>query len=403
MPKDIQPNLGRVFAYCHDSVGIGHLARTLNICKHLGHEYPFTTFLLATGTPYVSMFEHLPRLDYIKLPTLAKEASHRYRSKYLTMATDELIRCREGILQQAVEHFEPDVVLVDKAPLGVCRELLPTLRWLRRNRPQTRIVFGMRDIEDSPEATVAQWDADGVPAALEAVYDEIWCYGMRSVFDVVAEYRLSPAIADKLRFVGYVAQEPCGHPPLNGSASRSVLVTVGGGTDGEFLLSTYLNEAAVQLARHGVRSTLVGGPDLPDDVAERLRGRASATAGVDWVDFDPCMNCRIRRADVVVSMGGYNTLCQIARNRKRSLVVPRIYPRLEQSIRARLWAGRGIVEVVEPAELTPSELSAHVAAMVLDGREPEDAGLDFHGLRRIRDRFHSFWYPETADARALRV
>ena len=218
----------RVMGYCHDSVGIGHLRRTLAICEHLGRACPKTSFLLATGTPYFPVFKPAAPIDYIKLPALAKTTDGDYCSKFLGITFKQLRSCREALLRQATESFAPDLFLVDKAPLGVCRELVPTLRWLRRERPHVRTVFGMRDIEDAPAATIAQWTRNGASEVIEECYDEVWVYGMQRVFDVGAEYRLSPPIRAKLHYMGYIHHAPCQHElpaPVNG---REILVPSAG-------------------------------------------------------------------------------------------------------------------------------------------------------------------------------
>ena len=390
---------GRVFAYCHDSVGIGHLTRTLAICDRVGRQYPFASFLVATGTPYVPLFANLERVDYIKLPALAKGEHDQdgsvnaqcYRGKFLPIAIDHLIDYRKAVLRETVEHFEPDIVLVDKAPLGVCGELLPALRWLRRHRPEVRIVFGMRDIEDAPEATIAQWEDAGIPDALEECFDEVWVYGSRSVFDVIQEYRLSRAVQAKLSFLGYVTRGPCDHGPCPSNTDPAILVTVGGGTDGEFLLRTYLDDAGPRLRDLGYSSVIIGGPDLPASAAKSLRSAAERIPNAEWLDFVPCLNCRIRTAELVVSMGGYNTLCQLVGNRKRALVVPRTKPRREQSIRANLWAQRGLVYTVDPDDLQPATLTDRIRDVLENGSMNGIDELDLGGLDRICDRFGRFF------------
>lgn len=391
---------GRVFAYCHDSVGIGHLNRTLSICDRVGRTYPFSSFLIATGTPYVPLFQNLQRVDYIKLPALSKEAPREYGGKFLPMSPGALIDYRKAVLSETVQHFDPEIVLVDKAPIGVCGELLPALRWLRSHRPEVRIIFGMRDIEDSSEATISQWAEKGIIQALDECFDEIWVYGVKSVFDVVREYQLPPAIQHKLSYMGYISRGPCSHPEKPAS-DPNVLVTVGGGTDGEFLLDHYLGLAAQRVAAMGYRSVIVGGPDLPPAKAGVLRRKAESISGTEWLDFESCMNCRIRSSELVVSMGGYNTLCQIVSNRKAALIVPRTKPRMEQAIRADVWAERGLICTIRPNGLTAAALADAVAGML--GRGPTEPcnELDFHGLTRVCERFGECWKPEVVSAAAV--
>jgi predicted glycosyltransferase len=366
----------------------------------VGRTYPFSSFLIATGTPYVPLFQNLQRVDYIKLPALAKDAPRGYSGKFLPMAPSQLIDYRKAVLCETVQHFDPEIVLVDKAPIGVCGELLPSLRWLRRHRPEVRIIFGMRDIEDSSATTISQWAEKGVNEALDECFDEIWVYGVKSIYDVVSEYQLPPVIQNKLSYMGYVTRGPCSHP-VKPAADPYVLVTVGGGTDGEFLLDNYLGLAADRVASLGYRSVIVGGPDLPPATAGILRRKAESIAGTEWLDFESCMNCRIRSSELVVSMGGYNTLCQIVSNRKAALIVPRTKPRLEQAIRAQEWEELGMVSTLRPEGLTAATLADAVERQLGRGPvEPCDE-LDLNGLTRVCERFGECWKPEVVSEAAV--
>ena len=52
---------------------------------------------------------------------------------------DETIRLRSDLIYAAAANFKPDVVLVDKKPCGVKRELTKTLQLLK-TRSDARIV-----------------------------------------------------------------------------------------------------------------------------------------------------------------------------------------------------------------------------------------------------------------------
>lgn len=392
----------RVLAYCHDGVGLGHLRRTLNICESLGRAYPGSTYLVATGNPYVSFFPQAPGVDYLKLPALQKVSNEVYEPKFLRVKEGALQRCRQALLLETAKHFEPDIVLVDKAPVGVCGELAPTLRWVRRNNPNARIIFGMRDIEDDPESTRLQWAKLDVPRMLEDYYDEVWVYGMRDVFDVADEYQLSEGIRRKLRFLGYVARCGCAHEAPT-SLEKQVLVTVGGGTDGADILSAYLDGPAPRLAEAGISSMVVAGPDLPREHATRLRARASELPLVEWRDFASCLSCDMRASALVVCMGGYNTLCEVVSTGRPALVIPRTQPRLEQAIRARLWERLGLVRVLDRHRLGGGAFSdAVIRALAMPDLEVSTP-LDLGGLDRVCERFGALLNGKAHRAAALRL
>lgn len=377
-------------AYCHDSVGIGHLRRTLAICDRVGSAFPSASFIIATGAPFVGSFELAQNVDFIKLPALRKNDCGEYDSKLVALPLQELIECRQRLLVEAARTFKPDVLLVDKAPVGVVRELVPTLRFLATARPDTRIVFGMRDVEDEPDATIAQWTANGVQEVLEEYYDEIWVYGMREIYDVAEQYRLSERIRRKLRYMGFISRPVCPHTPAQ-HENPSVLVTVGGGTDGYRVLKSYLEGGAQIATNLGAETVMVGGPDLPRVHARELTGLARQAPRVRWSDFEGCMCCRMRQADWIVTMGGYNTLCELARLRKPALVAPRTTPRLEQKIRAELWQKRGVVRMLDPGHIDANGMAAAVGDLIRNAPAVADGGLDLSGLDRVEAQFRNLW------------
>lgn len=383
----------RVMAYCHDSVGIGHLRRTLTICERVGREHAGASFLLATGTPFVQLLRPDSPIDFIKLPALKKSINGVYESKYLAVTPEQILGCRMSLLLETVRSYEPDLLLVDKAPLGVCRELVPTLRWIKANRPDIRIIFGMRDIEDEAEATIAQWSRDGVQEVIEECYDAVWVYGMRSIFDVVEQYQLSDRIAAKLRYMGYIVRPACHHGP-RADARKTVLVTVGGGTDGARVLNTYLEGAAQRVSALGARSIIIGGPDLPAAVQEQVRSATARVAGAEYLDFEPCMSCQIRQADAIVCMGGYNTMCEVATQRKLALVIPRTQPRLEQKIRAERWQNLGVVRMLTDPEFSAAALADCTIDLLTQPR-PASIPLALDGLQRVASEFRTFWTDDT--------
>ena len=100
-------------------------------------------------------------------------------------------------------------------------------------------------------------------------------------------------------------------------------------------------------------------------------------------------------ADVVVSMGGYNTTCEILSLRKPSLVVPREEPRLEQRIRAEVFKSHGLIDFLPWAELTPESLGEKVGTLIAD---PQSCcrgidGFTFTGLEAISSRLAEFRGP----------
>jgi predicted glycosyltransferase len=148
-------------------------------------------------------------------------------------------------------------------------------------------------------------------------------------------------------------------------------------------------------------STVVLGPEMPARRRSALLSRFGHLADVvTFLDFEPDFALLLAQADVVVSMAGYNTVCELLLFGRRAVLVPRAEPVQEQLIRARLFAARGVFDIVEPQELTPDVLLSKVLAGLAKPPHPdplpEGEGVDFGGLPRIRERVHALLAPELA-------
>ena len=99
------------------------------------------------------------------------------------------------------------------------------------------------------------------------------------------------------------------------------------------------------------------------------------------------MEALIDGAKAIVSMGGYNTFCEILSFDKRALLVPRVRPREEQLIRARRAADLGIIDMLEPTEAAdPAKLAAALRRVYTRPRPSEiEPALELDGLSAICD------------------
>lgn len=354
----------RILLYSHDTFGLGHLRRSLAIAAQIAQDIPGASQLLLTGSMVAGAFDLPPGLDMVKLPALTKRSDGRYTARVLPLTLKQTLNWREQMILQAAINFEPDLLLVDKAAAGVQGELLPTLRYLKAWSPQTRLVLGMRDIEDAPAATIREWRANGVPALLEDVYDQILYYGQRSVFDAVAQYRMSDVAAGKLVECGYLRRAQHTRLPaevrqeLGIGEQPLVVVTVGGGGDGHELINGYLQMLS-QSRCLPFHSLLVTGPLMTDerrDLLEQMADRPDVT----FMKFTPDLVSYMRAADLVISMAGYNTTCEILSLQKRAILVPRVKVRQEQKLRASHLADLGLTRQLLPHQLQPSRLLAEI-------------------------------------------
>jgi predicted glycosyltransferase len=372
----------KVLLYSHDTFGLGNIRRTLLLAESIGDAYPAASLLIVTGSPMIHAFRIPARTDYIKLPCLTRPAADRYEPAYLNTRASEVADIRAGVLERAILGFAPDLMIVDKRAAGIGGELIEPLRALRRMRGSTKIVLGIRDILDTPERTRLSLKRAHDMKTIARYYDEVWIYGEQSVFDAAAEYGFPPDVARKTRYCGYL-KRPTRRAVREDGPPR-VLVTTGGGEDGSELIETYL-EGLIALPRSvALRTTVVFGPQMAAGTRDRLIGRFGDLSDVEFFDFDADLSQRYAAADVVVSMAGYNTVCELLSCAMRAVLVPRSRPVGEQLLRARLLAARGLFDVVEPDDLRPDHLMSVVLRRLQ--QPPAPTALDLDGLPRIHRR-----------------
>ncbi len=374
----------RILLYSHDTIGLGNIRRTLLLAEALGQQYPGGSLLIVTGSPMIQAFRVPPRTDYIKLPCLTRNAPDVFAAAYLGCAFADVAGLRRDVLERTILGFAPNLLIVDKRAAGIGGELLGALRELRRRRMPTKVVLGVRDILDTPEITRLSFKRARDMQTIARYYDEVWIYGERAIFDAVTEYRFPADVAAKTRYCGYLkrprrAPQPHGGPPR-------VLVTAGGGEDGTQLIETYLEGLEALPRSVALQTTVVFGPQMAESSRQRLRQRFGGMADVAFLDFEPEMTARYAAADVVVSMAGYNTVCELLSSAMRAVLVPRSTPVVEQLLRARLLAARGLFDVIEPDELRPDRLLSTVLSALQ--RPPVSCPIDFDGLPRIQQRVH---------------
>jgi predicted glycosyltransferase len=348
---------GKIAFYSHDTMGLGHLRRCLKMAAAITDRLGTQDGLILTGSPWSNLLTPPPGFRFVSLPPVIKTGPSEYQSRDPALSLDDVIARRRAVLEGELVRFAPQLLVVDNVPCGLGGEILPALVALRRLG--TCIVLSLRDVLDEDEAIRKEWDAAGAIPTLVGLYDEIWLFGDR---DSATYNMIPPRLQDRTVVCGHLGElglQPgsCAHesrraPRDSKPAEPEILVTGGGGGDAGVLVETYV--AALRQYRPAARTRIVLGPEFP---AEQVpQGADLGALGVTLVKFEDDMGRAIHDADVVVSMAGYNTVCEVLAVGRRMVLVPRVWPRREQLIRASELARHGRAEVIHPYALTPGSL-----------------------------------------------
>ncbi len=357
----------RVLIYSHDTFGLGHIRRCRAIANALIASFPHISILIVLGSSVISSFQFWDGVDYVRIPGVEKQSDGHYGPHHLNLDLDDTIRLRTEIIKQTVLSFDPDVVIVDKEPVGLRGELKPALDILRRRG--ARIVLGLRDVLDEPAKLLEEWRHSGALDALDTIYDDIFVYGLESVYQPLAGLPNQQRFAGKTRYLGYLKRAvPSPMPPNRYprvTKQPFILVTPGGGGDGagviDWVISAYEADGTIALP-----ALIVFGPFMSREKRKEFAERIARNPKLEGLGFEPRLELLMNRAHCVVAMGGYNTFCEILSFDKPSLIVPRVRPRLEQAIRAGRAEELGLIDVLyDPSQNGEGERDPMVMAAAL--------------------------------------
>jgi predicted glycosyltransferase len=285
------------------------------------------------------------------------------------MSFPEILHLRKQLISHVLLNYAPDIFLVDHMPHGAMGELLPALEAMKHSRIHTQVVLGLRDILDSPEVTINRWKAEGAYDAIERYYARILVFGMQDVYDVAEKYQIPEADARKVFYCGYVTNLATASNAHNIRAryladksidTRLIVVMAGGGADAYPMMSTLIDALPKVLEDQQCILAVITGPFMPAELIADLSRRA-AQLPIHMMESVTDSLSYISAADLVIAMAGYNTSVEILRMKTSAILIPRAGPSAEQRTRARLFADKHWVDMIDPDELTPDNLAQRIS------------------------------------------
>ena len=381
----------RFAIYSQDGMGLGHLRRNTLIGQKILEASPDSNILLIADSPVAPFFRLPPGMDFIKLPSIQKIGPGQWQSALLQAKSDDVQELRSLLLSDVLKVYHPDLLLVDHMPVGAKGELTPALETLRKAHPDCVVVLGLRDILDARDVIARVWKKEGAYDALRNYYDRVLIYGSSQVFDSLESYSL-PVPSQGIHYCGYVVNPGPVKPAsqirqtLLAGNRKMVFVSAGGGHDGFLLMKTYLQALRQLDDCTGILTLMAVGVNLPVELMQELNREAQGLPVQVLPHVEDSLS-HIAAADLVVCMAGYNTLSEVVSLRKRALVVPRNGPSEEQRMRAGLFARRGLLEMLDPRDLTPQVLAQRLkAALLRQDSSVDDLTIEMNGAGRAAGR-----------------
>src|SRR6185312_17343820 len=163
MSQGMTPSMRRIAFYSYDERGVGHVRRSIAIAHAIAADRP-SSILLVAGAREAALFRLPEGTDTLALPAPSTDFNGARRGPDIGLDKAGTVRVRARALRNALAAFHPDVLIVDRMPLGVHDELRESLGVLRAMG--TRLVLGLRDILDDPARIRAELERTDAFAVL---------------------------------------------------------------------------------------------------------------------------------------------------------------------------------------------------------------------------------------------
>lgn len=360
-------------------LGSGHLVRAGHLARALT-EGGFAVTLVSGGMKLRDMAGE--PFAFVQLPPVKVEGvdfRNLLDEDGVPIAASRRAK-RQAALAELATAWRPDVVITEHFPFGrrqLADEFLGLIAAAKAANPQVLVLASVRDVLVTPRP-------DRIAEAekrLAALFDGVLVHGDRDFLPLEASWPVSPALAARLHYTGYLAASSLLRSARN-EGSGEILVS-GGGSGAALPLYRLCLDAARLSSPSRLWRLLVGRGVSEGDFAA-LRQSASPNVSVERARADfPQL---LARCALSISQAGYNTVLDLVEAGCRAIVVPFDEgAETEQSVRADAMARAGLAHCLRlsgPEAALPASFATAVAR-VLGGAAPASVAIDRDGAGQV--------------------
>lgn len=366
-------------------LGVGHLVRARHLARALaqaGHQVTLASGGMPDGraADAAFRFEQLPpvRVEGTDFRNLLDEQG--------ATVTPERLAARKARLVALAQETRPDIVIVEHFPFGrrqLAGEFLALIEAARALDPRALVLSSIRDVLVAPQRADRLAEASQRVATL---FDAVLVHGDRSFLPLEVSWPVTPEIAAKLVYTGYLAPPSSRaqrSDPGTDTASPSGLLRCAR-NDGDILVSGGGSAAALPLFEAALagarllprrRFHILVGHGVAGTLFEALRQAAPGNALVERArpDFPALLaNCALS-----LSQAGYNTVLDLVQAGRPALVAPfDAGSETEQALRAAALERAGLAGVIRPESGAAALVVAIEAALQRGAPAPIPVDLD---------------------------
>lgn len=367
--------------YWHNGRSLGHTAESAKIGRALveaGHS--------VTGlTGAFKGLDQLPTgMDVLKLPGFVNydKDTGWDAGSVSDLPYDDLFRLRTELATVYLDHYRPEVLLVNHLPFGAESELRPALE----KRADRLNVLMLRGILFDRDKTRREYFTDEITAWIDRTFDLITVHTDPAVFRLDEFYEVPPELSGRLVHTGYLTERTtvdrvAARARLGIAEHERLVVASMGGGQGALPIWTAILQALRADAGAWDRALLVTGPYLEPASVAALLDATATMAGVEVVPYTAHMLDLMAASDVFLGAAGSSMLGEAISVGCNLIAIPRQVREPEQRLHAQLLADRGLMRAAPLDEVLDGALDRLLPDALAAPLSSSDAGLLMDGAR----------------------
>jgi len=361
--------------YCHHSVGIGHLVRTLRLAEASLTNGPV---MLLSGGAIPTGLTINSRIHVVPLPPLRVDADYQLIAANGDGDVEEIFEQRRQIAVRAVRVFLPDVVVIEMFPFGrkkFAREVLGIINSAREQK-KIKVISSVRDVLVTTRRDQDRFDLRATKS-LNENFDAVLVHSDQNLVRLEATFSTLDKVEIPIYYTGYISSASRSPAPAR---QRRIVVSAGGGRVGHELIDAALESCASIKRDLDLDMLIVTGPNA----GHRAR-LSNGKNGPEIVEFINNLPGIFARSMISVSQCGYNTAVDVLKTQTPAIFVPyETAGEDEQLRRAQLLAKKGRAVLLRQESLTADAIT-RAASKLLARRQQDTFNIDLDGAQRSSD------------------
>lgn len=369
----------KVMFYCQHILGMGHLVRSREIVRGLLGEYQVC---FINGGEVIKEFPFPPGVEVVNIPAVKTNTEFQGLQPVDTsLSLDEVKQMRLEQLMGVFEKFQPDILIIELFPFGrrsFSFELIPLVE--KAKAAGTKIVSSLRDIVVTKQNQ--ERHEEKVCRLMNKYFDMLLIHGDRQFVELEESFSRVGDLNCQVYYTGYVTQpvpEITEENKLSLPDKPMILASVGGGRFGHELLRCIAKATPIleQALPHHIQ--MFTGPFMPEEVFDELQEIVAGRTNITTLRYTSQFLAYMQRADLSISMSGYNTTMNILSTSVRAMILPFTGNNdREQTIRAKKLEKLGRVKAISPEDLQPEKFAHQIINYLQE--EPNLMQFDFNGV-----------------------